>query len=92
MKKNESLSEEVLEKVSAGVISPSEITQDLIYFGKPENTNVKFKILTSTASQEWTELGGNTEVPPLKTESHDLHAISENALQNPSNPHKRRIP
>lgn len=107
MKKNEILSEEALEKVSAGydINIPESI---ILENNHPIESNKK---ITASSSLEGSmgvsiNLSGNSgnhtkqspglidtqENASLKAGHHDLHIILGNALQNQSNPHKRRIP
>ena len=107
MKKNEILSEEALEKVSAGydINIPESI---ILENNNPIESNKKItassslegsmgvSINLSDHSENHTNqspgLIDTQENASLKTGHHDLHIISGNALQNTSNPHKRRIP
>ena len=107
MKKNECLSEETLEKVSAGynINIPESI---IIESNRPIESNENIIVSSSVAGSIGVSINisdnaeNHTNQSPglidtqenasLKTGHHDLHIISGNALQNQSNPHKRRIP
>ena len=93
MKKNESLSEEVLEKVSAG----NKFFNAFDFISENNRPKASDNINTASTSTgiEDTKLNSfshTEEIAPLKTGHLDLHVIPENALQNQSKPHKRRIP
>ena len=93
MKKNESLSEEVLEKVSAG----NKFFNAFDFISENNRPKESDNINTASTSTgiEDTKLNSfshTEEIAPLKTGHLDLHVIPENALQNQSKPHKRRIP
>ena len=107
MKKNECLSEETLEKVSAGynINIPESI---IIESNRPIESNENIIVSSSPAgsmgvSINLSDHSGNhksqspglidtQENASLKAGYHDLHAIPGNSLQNTSNPHKRRMP
>lgn len=107
MKKNESLSEEVLEKISAGyginipesIIlennDPMESNQKITASSSPAGSmGVSINLSDNSRNHKSQSTGhiDTQENASLKAGHHDLHVISENALQNQSNPHKRRIP
>lgn len=107
MKKNESLSEEVLEKISAGygINIPESI---ILENNNPMESNQKITASSSPAGSMGVSINlsdhseNHTNQSPglidtqenasLKAGYHDLHAIPGNSLQNTSNPHKRRMP
>lgn len=107
MKKNEMLSEEALGKVSAGnkffnafdFISKNNHSKenDGIITASDNIITASDNITTASTStgiedSKLRSFSQTEEIAPLKAGHLDLHAIPGNALQNTSNPHKRRMP
>lgn len=100
MKKNESLSEEVLEKVSAenkffnafDFISENNRPKESDNIIKASDNINTASTSTGIEDTKLNSFSHTEEIAPLKTGHLDLHVIPENALQNQSKPHKRRIP
>ena len=98
--KNESLSEEALGKVSAGnkffnafdFISQNKSPKESDNIIKASDNINTASTLTGTEDSKFRSFSQTEEIAPLKTGHLDLHAIPGNALQNTSNPHKRRMP